>query len=286
MSIRRSKRTERRIAVPAPAVTPGYELRRRDVLVGLTSLLVLSPLAASHVWADVLSDNASFTVISKSVVTLTINFVAGTLINVSYTTPSGNNPAAFNNTFYLWSVGDNTVPWNLSPEVSIPVIGSSSQSDQNLLDVSITKGAYLVGYAVGPMKTTSSWSPYCDVVASAFIPAITDGDTQTNNFSTTLELDFVGTASLVYHFAFLPGFRAQSSGAWIGLWKGTGASYTEAPAWFDKIDLDTEEGISGLNGLQIVRQSIYTLALFAEGYNADRTKLDLTRQAANLTFSV
>lgn len=266
-------------------------LRRREVLGGLAGALVLPPLASSgllHAQEALPLVTTPFKVVSRATIALTINVVGGTLVNIGYTTPTGNNPAAFGNTLHLWSTSAGTVPWNRPPEASAAVIGSAERSDQNLLDISITDDAYLIGYAVGPVRAAPAWSPYCGVVASAFIPPGTGGSDGASYAyaSPKLDLDFVGSASLVYRFAFLSGFRARSSGAWVGLWTGSTASYTVPPDWFDAIRLDSEAGVSGLNGIRIVRGGTYALGLFAEGYDADPAKLGLTRLAAALTFSV
>ena len=266
-------------------------LRRREMLGGLAGALAAAPLVSSSLVRaqDALQlASTPFKVLSRAAVTLQVNFVGGTLINVGYTTPNGNNPAGFGNTLHLWPSTADAVPWNREPEASAVVLGTSSQGDQNLLDVSITDGAYLIGYAVGPARTPPVWSPYSGVVATAFIPPATGGSANANYAyaSAALDLRFVGSVSLVYRFAFLSGFRARSSGAWVGLWTGATTSYAVPPDWSAAIRSDSEAGVSGLNDIRIVRNGTYTLGLYAEGYDADPAKLDLTRLAASLTFSV
>lgn len=265
-------------------------LQRREMLGGMVGTLLASPLLSSCL-ADaqglLIPATAPFEVVAKSAVGVSINVVAGTLVNVEYTTPNGNDPARFANMLYVWSVSDDTVPWNRTPETRSPVIGNAPQGDQNITNVSITDGAYLVGYAVGPAEgSPPSWSPYRAVVASAFIPPVT-GDSSTAAYTDAaadLDLRFVGSTSLAYGFSFLSGFRAASSGAWAGLWQGAAASYTIPPVWAAAIQEDTNTGVAGLNGIRIVRNGTYTLGLFAEGYDPSSSKLDLTRLAATLTF--
>lgn len=262
-------------------------LRRREVLIGLMGTIAGVPvLAASPLESEPVSKALpSPNMLSTESVNLQINYVGGTLVNFGYTTPNGNQPNTHGNTAYLWSVTDPTVPWNRPPEASAIIVGDTPAGDQNFINVNITDNAYIIGYALGPKDKAPVWSPYKKVVASAYIPPSTETRTEFVYKSASLVLQFVGATSLVYQFAFLSGFMAKTSGAWAGLWKNSTVSYTIPPSWFAAIEIDSESGTSGLNGITIEHGATYALGLYVDGFDPDPTKLDLVRLACSVSFS-
>jgi len=215
-------------------------------------------------------------------VALKINTVSGNLVNFGYRTWNGNQPNAYRNSAYLWSVSANKVPWNRPPQAAIEIAGNQPTGDQNFKNVQITDTAYLLGYAVGPKIAGSGWSPYANVIATALIPREGSGAPTYQYFSTDVAVVHAGTTSLAFDFHFPPGFFAKQAGAWAGLWSGAGASPVLVPRWHAPIEIDSNAGTSGLNDIQLDRGMTYTLAIFPTGAGAG---LDLKRLAAAVTFT-
>ncbi|MEQ9889681.1 hypothetical protein [Pectobacterium aroidearum] len=225
--------------------------------------------------------------ITQQATTLSINLVAGTLLNFSYHTLSGNQPADYQNQVFLWSVSSDDVPWSSPAVAQSAILLDLPDGDQNLDNVEISAGAYILGYAVGPQHAEGEWSRYLNVVASAYIPAQLPGEqrraAEPNRCSITPT--FVGVSSLACDFAFLPGFNAKASNSWIGLWEGESISWTTPPKWFAAIAIDTNAGTAGINELSIVSGQKYTLGLYTSGYSSQALTLDLQRLACTATFS-
>ncbi|GAB7204763.1 hypothetical protein OS21_12520 [Dickeya oryzae] len=139
---------------------------------------------------------------TQQATTLNINLVSGTLVNFSYHTLTGNQPSHYQNQVFLWPVSDNEIPWS-SPAIAQSVILlNQPDGDQNLDNIAISSGAYILGYAVGPEYAQDAWSRYLNVVASAYIPAQLNrgyrDDTALSRCSITPA--FVGVSSIACNF--------------------------------------------------------------------------------------
>jgi len=263
-------------------------------LAGAASTLQLGPVSRSALAAAQETNTAgepadtrqALTVLSAQQTAVHINLVSGTLLNFGYKTPTGNQPEAYKNIAYLWPVSNNSIPWNSEPENQTQILLNRPSGDQNFKNINITTGAYIVGFAVGPKVPGTPWSPYLNVVASAYIPAQPTNARPPIARSTNLKPLYIGTNSLAYGFSFLPGYNPALSGAWVGLWEGEAASYVAPPRWASPILLTGNEGTSGLSGVILSTGEKYTLGLFASGYNQDSKKLDLLRRACTTVLAV
>ncbi|UCZ75916.1 hypothetical protein LHK94_02550 [Dickeya zeae] len=281
-------------------------MKRRDFLAGSLATVVSLPFyVRSEKWvaeADLVSTAVTPSLnlqhgieptvlladstITQQATTLSINLVAGTLVNFSYHTLTGNQPAHYQNQVFLWPVSDNEIPWSSPAIAQGAILLNQPDGDQNLDNIAISSGAYILGYAVGPEYAQDAWSRYLNVVASAYIPALLNGgyrdDTELNRCSITPA--FVGVSSIACNFSFLPGFNAKASASWIGVWEGETVSWTTPPKWFSAITVDSNTGTVGINEISIVSGQKYTLALYTSGYDIQAQRLDLQRLACTATF--
>lgn len=228
-----------------------------------------------------------FSAVVQQSTALSINLVTGNLLNFGYQTLSENQPNRYLNRVYLWPASADAIPWNSTAQAIAPIELNVPEGDQNLENVTISTGAYILGYAVGPGRSGGGWSEYADVVASAFIPAGLGGveTRQVIPGRCSIKPRFVGVSSMACDFTFLPGYYAKSSGSWIGIWPGSSPSYSVAPKWVTAISVDTDSGTSGINGLSFSAGQKYTLGLFSGGYNADPARCDLKRLVCIANFS-
>ena len=263
---------------------PERRMSRREVILTLsrwTGFLALAQTVDPLGLSRAVAQTATATTESVSV---QVNLTTGTLINFGYRTPNGNQPKTFGDMAHLWAVSDAQVPWNRPPKASVSIVGDDPVGDQNFENVAITSEPYLVGYSVGPLAPSGSgWSPYANVVATAYIPP-QNGNAE--SFSTCAKLRHIGATSLAFDFAFPPGFSAKGAGAWAGLWSGRGVSYLTPPPWSASIDIGSDAGDWGLDGLHLERGSSYTLGLFPSGYVRAGTGTAAELSSKNLAYAV
>ncbi|MHA7777316.1 hypothetical protein [Roseibium sp. M-1] len=215
---------------------------------------------------------------------VTVKYVGSTVIAFAYDTPTGNKPQKSDNAVHVWPVSANSVPFNSKPEASMGIMGNDPSGDQSIME-DITVGAYVVGYAVGPVAPDNAWSPYLNVVASAYIPpAGTEGDPSGSRTS-SIQTQYVGQNTLVFQYTFLDGFDPKAAGAWVGLWPGDVSPYSASPRWYAAIQQSVSTGDAVLNGLQLDAGATYTLALFASGFSEKSKQLNLDRLASFVVFS-
>jgi hypothetical protein len=212
-----------------------------------------------------------------------VEFVGGSVIAFSYDTPAGNKPEKNGNAVHIWPVSANSVPFGSKPDACAKIVCNKPSGDQSL-QASITTGAYVVGYSVGPKDPGNDWSPFVNVVASAYIPPSSrQGDPQGSNIS-TIQTQFIGQNTLVFHYDFLDGFDPKAANAWVGLWKGEASPYASKPRWFAPITQTASSGDAALDGLQIATGTSYTLGLFASGFSEAPKDLQLDRLASTVVF--
>lgn len=262
---------------------------RRGFMAGIAGAAAAIALPGGRLaWAgDILAPAAaSAEVLRRETVSVWTNVVGGSLLNVGYSTPNGTRPATFGNRLLVWNASADTVPWERPPTASVPVLGDQPAGDQNITGVEISDSAYIVGYAIGPDTAGSSWSPYGNVVASAYIgPVRTDG-APVPGVSPTLEVRFVGRTSLVFKATFPAGFQVPYAGAWAGIWTGRTASRTVLPQVAAQLTFPGDSGLSGLDSLHLRSGQIYTLAIFSSGFSHPVTVDSLRPLAASVTFKI
>ncbi|MEM5585521.1 hypothetical protein WNZ15_23900 [Roseibium sp. AS2] len=229
---------------------------------------------------DVLKAVQQQTVLSPQV---SIEYVTGQLLVFKYGTPSGNQPHDNENAVHFWPVSANSVPFDATPQTNAGILGNTSSGDQSL-DARITIAAYVLGYAVGPDATDNIWSPYVNVVASAYIPAAARNGRETDTRTSSIEAKYVGQNTVAFHYAFLAGFNPMAANSWVGLWEGQAATYTTPPSWFSPIIQTNSSGDAALDGLQITKGTPYTLGLFSSGFSEKKDALRLDRLASMTVF--
>ncbi len=215
---------------------------------------------------------------------VTVKYVGSTVIAFAYETPTGNKPQMSGNAVHVWPVSANSVPFNSKPEANMGIMGNDPSGDQSIM-ADITTGAYVVGYAVGPDAQDNAWSPFVNVVASAYIPpAGTQGD-PSGSHTSSIQTQYVGQNTLVFQYMFLDGFEPKAASAWVGLWQGKVSPYASPPRWFAPILQTVSKGDAVMNGLELATGSSYTLALFASGFSEKVKDLQLDRLASFVVFN-
>jgi len=215
-------------------------------------------------------------------VTLTITSVTASQISLTYRSPNGNQPSKFGNALYIWQSGDQ-IPWQTAALSSQAMTTSSSDGSASFSSLDVTNNSYIIGYAVGPIDSTITWSTYSNVVASAFVPAIGGG--QQEYQSSSLVITDIGATSLVATFGFLDGYDPQDSGAWAGVWQGQSVSYNNPPKWFAPISGTNSTGTVSFNNVVITRGTTYTVGLYSAGYKSTPAQLKLQPLACAITFT-
>jgi hypothetical protein len=215
--------------------------------------------------------------------------VTATQISLKFDTPNGNQPNDFGNEVWIWQSG-NQVPWTSEGKAQSVKVNTPS-GDLSFTGLNVTTLSYIIGYAVGP-KGDKDW-PYPNVVASVYVPALGSGDVATDDatqqgdvFSPSVDKVTFGATSLVVKYDMLSGYNPSKSGAYVGVWEGTAASYSQKPKWYEPVSSKNSSGTVSFNNIQILRGTSYTMGLFATGYDSDPSKLKQTALAATSTFSV
>lgn len=220
---------------------------------------------------------------------ISVEFVGGSVIAFAYDTPSGNRPRTNANAVHLWPVSANSVPFNVTAETGAGIICNDPSGDQSLTSP-ISIGAYVVGYAVGPEAPETpetpdnGWSPYVNVIASAYIPPAANRGNPAGSRTSSIQTKYVGQNTLVFRYAFLAGFNPKAAKSWVGLWKGQVSPYASRPRWFAPIRQTNSTSDAALDGLQIAKGASYTLALFSSGFSETPKDLRLDRVASMVVF--
>ncbi|GAB4542963.1 MAG: hypothetical protein Tsb0019_42030 [Roseibium sp.] len=236
--------------------------------------------------AEMMATGDTLVAVSRQAVTsvaISVEFVGGTVIAFAYDTPNGNRPDKNDNYVHVWPVSANSVPFGSKTDACAKILGNKPCGDQSL-QTEITIGAYVVGYAVGPKAPDNTWSPFVNVVASAYIPPAGIRSDPDGSRTSSIETRFIGQNTLVFRYTFLAGFDPKAANAWVGLWKGEASPYDSRPRWFAPITLTTSTGDAALDGLQLADGTSYTLALFASGFSMHAKELQLERLASTVVF--
>ncbi|PKE29437.1 hypothetical protein CWS43_15375 [Rahnella sp. AA] len=267
-------------------------MNRRQFLAGSVATLAMLSLdrparGKGHPASIAASVSLQFTQIQQQSTSLVINLVTGNLLNFSYLTLSGNQPNLYGNQVYLWEVSADTIPWSRPAQNGAPVLLNAPAGDQNIENVEISTNAYILGYSLAPAVSDSGWSDYSNVVACAYIPPGTGGieNREVAQSGCCIEPRYVGSTSLACYFAFLPGFQARSSKSWIGIWQGSAASYTVPPKWVAPVQVESDSGYAGMNGVALAAGEKYTLGLFSGGFDLNPEKCDLRLLSCVAVFS-
>ncbi len=217
------------------------------------------------------SVNQPFAVLSrtKSFSThVTVDYVTGKAIGVSFKTVSGNRPKTFNNTLFLWQ-NPNQIPWDVEPLHRQKILyDGGPDGSTNIQDVHITSQSYIIGYAVGPSVS--------DICASAYISA--ENNIEHPETTMSLTLKFAGPTSCAVDFTTLPGYRPEANRNWAGIWNSSSASHCVPPKWRTEIHGNSSNGLAAFNNISLERDGTYTVGYFM---SPNQSSL-----AATLTFTV
>jgi hypothetical protein len=143
------------------------------------------------------------------IVTIKIIEFKSQIVTVEYKTLSGNHPKSNGNKLWLW--GGTVVDWshpNLGTKKLIP---SNDEMGWVTMDVELGHKSYTFGYSVTGEVLGICASTLLEIARPKLMLAPT---------SVTLEIDTLDPDRLVIRYATLRGYRPQSAGNWLGLWKG------------------------------------------------------------------
>jgi hypothetical protein len=213
---------------------------------------------------------------SQRFTTLNVDFVTADEIGVTYDLMPAPRPNDADAVVALWQ--GTQIPWDGAP-LATHAIGSQQHGSQSFTGLTVGRVPYIIGLAVGPLQADTQKAR--NVVASACIPneddpAVTDCD--------SLTLKFVGATSVALQFSCLAGFRPQTNGAWVGIWRGEAASYFRPPDASAAIKVDTNFGIVAINNFAIGMGLIYTIGLFTTGWADDPIVRHQKVLVSSLTF--
>jgi hypothetical protein len=211
--------------------------------------------------------------------TLQVDFVEADVIGITYDMMPGARPADTGAIIAIWQDEDQ-IPWEDEP-LSKQAIGSQQHGSVSFTDLSVQKNTYIIGLTTGPLKTDSQKNR--NTAAQAWITSETEWELK-NDF---LTLKFVGPTSVAMQFNCLAGFRALTNKAWMGLWRGEVASYTQPPnVGAAQIKIDSNSGTASFNNVSIGVGLTYTVGFFPSGWADDPNLRNQKVLACSLTFTV
>ena len=200
----------------------------------------------------------SFNIVSEA--------VTGTQIPFQYVTMPGNQPQQYANTVFIWQTSSTQIPVGTKPLNTWSVVGNNPDGDNVFTKLSVTQLSYLLGYGTGPDVK--------NIAATSFLPATGGGSANPTTFQPSIQMTYSGAGSVAFNYSMPPGARPLSDGDWVGLWQGLDESalYTVAPNWFVQVPQDFSNGSRALNGVTILRGTVYTLGYFRGSYDAAKPK--------------
>lgn len=210
--------------------------------------------------------------------TLQVDFVTADQIGVTYDMMPGTRPQDTGALVAIWQDAD-LIPWENPPLATQP-IGSQQHGSLSFGGLTVQSNQYIVGLLVGPTKTDTQKAR--NTAASAFIPNDKDPPVPRASF---LTLKFVGTNSVAVQFNCLGGYRAQTDGAWMGIWRGEAASYFQPPDAVAQVRIDSNFGTVAFNNFPIGIGLTYTIGFFNSGWSDDPTQRNQKVLSCSLTFT-
>lgn len=222
---------------------------------------------------------------SSEINKISIDYVTADVIGLSYHTLPGNMPNTLGNFVAIWQ-NQNSIPWNQEPLRTQPISTNTQAGSLAFTDLpSITNNSYILGYAVGPVK--SDGPKYGNVCSTAFVPASSDnGETFYQYFQSSIVLQHIGSTSLAIQFNLPDGYQAASNKCWLGLWRSSVPSYNNPPNHATPITLDSSFGTAAFNNISLGRGLTYSVALFMSGWLGQGQLNKQTAMACSLTFTV
>ncbi|BAI76247.1 hypothetical protein AZL_d04210 (plasmid) [Azospirillum sp. B510] len=224
------------------------------------------------------------TVISTAKTTLALTLLDDATLQVDYNTLSGNMPQTYGNYLGIWQDNSGNIPYNQTAQNTSTVNGNTQAGSTTFPVSSLTTNGYVVCFAVG-RQLTAPMQIYGNACSTAFLPPNSSTVIYTPG---SLTYNSNGSNNLNLNYALPVGDSPSTNGAWVGLWKGSLASYTSAPnVGAAAITSTSSSGIAFINGIALGRGATYTAALFTSGWNAATPASSLlTTMAATVTFQI
>ena len=178
-----------------------------------------------------------------------VTFVNGESVTVSYSGLPGNQPETYKNFVAIWE--NSVIPWTAPPLAKVPVTHNSQQGSVTIEGLTISRNAYIVGYAVGPDIT--------NICCSSLISA---GGLLAAPTQVSISLNYLGPNGISIHYQTLAGYLPQQYNNWIGLWKGYASPYNApTPLATSTINSDASEGTVNMD-VPLETDTNYTLIYF------------------------
>ncbi|MCF6404886.1 hypothetical protein L3C95_18445 [Chitinophaga filiformis] len=179
-----------------------------------------------------------------------VTFVDGETVVVDYSGLPGNQPATYKNFVAIWE--NSVIPWTAPPLLAVPILENGQQGSVTFEGLTITRNAYIVGYAVGPEIT--------NICCSSIISA---GGLLAAPTQVSISLNFVGTDMLSIHYQTLAGYLPLQYNNWIGLWKGYASPYNaDTPLAIAMINSNASEGTANMPNVLLEPHTNYSLIYF------------------------
>ncbi len=214
--------------------------------------------------------------------TLQVDFVTADIIGVTYDMMPGARPADAGSIVAIWQDQDQ-IPWDDAPLKTQP-IGSQQHGSVAFEGLNVQSNSYVIGLTTGPLQTAVQKAR--NAAAQVFVPKETDPPDPPVPRNDFLTLKFVGPTSVVVQFNCLPGYRAATDLAWLGLWRGEAASHIKPPdVGAVPITIDSNFGTAAFNGVSIGVGLTYTVGFFTSGWATDPGSRNQKVLACSLTFT-
>lgn len=211
--------------------------------------------------------------------TISVDFVTADIIGVTYDMMPGTRPSDAGCVVAIWQDQDQ-IPWEDEP-LRTQAIGAQQHGSVNFDKLSVQSNSYIIGLTVGPMQTNAQKAR--NVAAQAYIPGVSDPPESQNDF---LTLKFVGPTSIAVQYNCLPGYRAATDQAWMGLWRGEVASYSKPPdVGAVPVTIDSNFGTVAFNNISIGVGLTYTVGFFTTGWSETPSNRNQKVLACSLTFT-
>ena len=214
---------------------------------------------------------------------INVTSVSGNSVGVQYSGLPGNNPGGASNFIAIFQATSQDFPFGTGnkPIATFNVTGNVSGAVTIPADILINT-AYVVGYAVGPMVSAPA-QPYANVCATAYIPA---SGSAYGSFSPSIGLIDVQSNTISCNYNLPSSLLPQTNGAWAGLWVGNNPSYGAAPNLYAHVNsIESTGGPLIFNNVQINRGTLFSIALFATGWQAGGIGSAQNAMVATLQFS-
>ncbi len=182
--------------------------------------------------------------------------VTGNTITFEFETLPGNTPNTYGNWVGLWP-NTNVIPWKTAAQASAVIPTDTRDGDSTLTNLVLGDVSYMLGYAVGPEAAVGQKNG-C-ICSTAFIPA---AGSDYVYFQTTMTLGKVTPSSVAVQYTAPAGNTPAANGSWIGLWRGSQASYINPPEAQTGISDNASAGTAIIQGVTLQRGETYTLGYF------------------------